>query len=185
MVASSALAVAAPSTSAEAWVQTLNQQFNAIKTAYAPFTQTNPNGSTVSGRWFLSKPGKMRFEYDDPNQPMMIANGQQIAVFDNKSNTGPKKYPQLDSPLSLLARNNLDLMGTHYVQKIQKTGNNEALVTVTDPNRAQYGSLIIRTNLSSGALLGWQSVDRAGNKTTITLRDFRSGIAMNEDLFTF
>ena len=182
--ASAATAVAAPSLSAEAWVGKLNAYFNSVKTAFAPFTQTNPNGSKVTGRFYLSKPGKMRFEYDDPKQPMLVADGAVMAVFDKKSNMGPQKYPQINNPLSLLAKSNLDLTGTKYVRKIsQSPSTGEALITVADPSKSQYGSLILRVNMKESKLKGWQAIDKGGNRTTISLHDFHTGVAMNPDLF--
>ncbi len=184
MAASTACAVAAPSLGAEAWIVNLNNYFNSIKTAFAPFTQTNPNGSKVSGRFYLSKPGKMRFEYDDPKQPLVVADGSVLAVFDPKTNMGPSKYPQVNNPLTLLAKNNLDLTGTKFVRKIEKSpSTGEALITIADPAKAQYGSLILRVNTSQNKIKGWQAIDKAGNRTTVALNDFHAGVAMNPDLF--
>lgn len=184
MAASTACAVAAPSLSAEAWIENLNRYFNSVKTAFAPFTQTNPNGSKVSGRFYLSKPGKMRFEYDDPKQPLLVADGSILAIFDPKTNLGPSKYPQINNPLTLLAKSNLDLTSTKFVRRIERgASSNEALITIADPAKAQYGSLILRVNMKENAIKGWQAIDKGGNRTTIALNAFHAGVAMNPDLF--
>lgn len=180
--ATAATALATPIFAADPWVNDLNKYFNDLRTAFATFSQTDPNGRKTSGRFYLQKPGKMRFEYDDPKYPLTVSDGNTLAIFDPKSNTGPQTYPQNITPVSLLARDNVDLTGTKFVKKITKKGN-EGLISLYDPANAQYGELILRVDIAKRALLGWQAVDQAGGRTTISLSNLSQSVAMNPNLF--
>ena len=42
------------------------QWLNGMKTGQARFIQTAPDGTQRSGAFHIARPGKLRFEYDDP-----------------------------------------------------------------------------------------------------------------------
>ena len=49
--------------------------FRALTTMKARFIQANPDGSYLEGDLYLNRPGKMRFEYDDPVPILLVADG--------------------------------------------------------------------------------------------------------------
>lgn len=167
---------------AEAWVNSINQYFNSIDSAYALFTQYEGSGKTSKGRFFLDKPGKMRFEYDAPNPALVVADGTALAIFDKKSNTGPQTYPQNSTPLSILAKSNVDLTSNKFVRQFKKSGG-EGFVLVQDPARPNIGTLELRFRISPGKLLGWKSTDQSGTVTTVELSELHTGLAIAPDLF--
>ncbi len=181
-IASLVIARAPASVAVEPWVQDVNSYLSSVKSAFGPFSQVDANGAKASGRFFMLKPGKMRFEYDQKDYPMMVADGSFIAIFDPKSNSGSQTYPQTQSPLSLLSRNDINLMDSRFVRKLTKKGN-EALITMSDPDHPNYGSLVVRVAISNPRILGWQSIDQKGGKTTVTMQEFHTDLAMNPDLF--
>lgn len=175
-------AKATASVAAEPWVADMNTYLNSVKTAFAPFSQVDASGRKASGRFYLQKPGKMRFEYDQKEFPLTVTDGTAIAIFDPKSNAGPQTYPQNTTPVSLISKSNIDLMNTKFVTRMEKNGN-EGLITMVDPARPKVGSLILRVDLKNPTIKGWQAIDQAGNKTTVTFPEFHTGVAMNPSLF--
>lgn len=170
------------SVATEPWVQSINNYLNSVQTAFAPFTQVDPNGQQATGRFYLQKPGKMRFEYDSDQFPLTVSDGTAIAIFDPRSNDGPQTYPQNSTPVSLISRSDVDLMSNRFVTRIEKNGD-DGLITLVDPGRAQYGSLILRVGISNPTVKGWQAIDQAGGRTTVTMSQFNVGVAMNSNLF--
>ncbi len=57
---------------------------NNMKTLRAGFLQVSSNGSLATGKLFLSRPGKMRFEYDPPAPILMIADGVFLIYIDKE-----------------------------------------------------------------------------------------------------
>ena len=43
-----------------------------LKTAQGAFTQINADGSISTGKLYTSRPGRMRFEYDPPEQALVL-----------------------------------------------------------------------------------------------------------------
>lgn len=178
-----ALSRAPSSVAAEAWVQSVNDYLNSVKSAIAPFTQEDSNGKSSSGRFYLQKPGKFRFESDDKNYPLTVADGTSIAVFDNKSNKGPQIYPIGMTPVSLISKSNVDLTQSKFITNITKDGG-DALITMADPERPNYGSITVRVRLKDPRIKGWVATSQAGETTKVTFPEFHTGVQMNPDLFS-
>ena len=109
LLALTALPFAAPAFAQAVDVSAINTYLVALRNAQGRFRQTNPNGSVQTGAFYLAKPGRIRFEYDQPKGAMVIADGTNVGVFDPKSNRNPTRYPLSRTPLSLLLRENLSL----------------------------------------------------------------------------
>src|SRR3954452_18170416 len=52
-------------------VDEIGKYINSFHTLQGDFTQVSPKGTVSKGVFYLSKPGKMRFEYSGPN-PFII-----------------------------------------------------------------------------------------------------------------
>ena len=51
----------------------ISAYLNGISTAKSDFTQINDDGSISTGTLYIRRPGRMRFEYDPPEQALVIA----------------------------------------------------------------------------------------------------------------
>ena len=53
-----------------------------IKTLKGNFLQIDSNGFTKSGKVFIARPGRLRFEYDPPDPILLIADGFYLIYID-------------------------------------------------------------------------------------------------------
>src|SRR6056300_1427252 len=51
----------------------LSKYLNGLTTVQAQFTQINPDGTLSTGKILIKRPGKIRFEYDPPNNALVMA----------------------------------------------------------------------------------------------------------------
>ena len=65
------------------------------------FVQFGPRGEQTGGKFFIQRPGKLRFNYDDPSPMRVIADGKNVAIGNTKLKTWDL-YPLSKTPLSLL-----------------------------------------------------------------------------------
>ena len=56
----------------------ISSYFNAMTTAEAQFSQMTDEGETSTGRLFIRRPGRMRFEYDPPEKTLVVVGGGQV-----------------------------------------------------------------------------------------------------------
>ena len=59
-------------------LQKIENYLNSIKSIEATFVQMASNGSTAEGRLFIKKPNKLRMEYAEPTNVLIIGNGDKI-----------------------------------------------------------------------------------------------------------
>jgi outer membrane lipoprotein-sorting protein len=69
--------------------------------AQSTFTQINADGTVATGQFYIQRPGRARFEYDDDDL-LVIAGGGQLAIFDGRGNTTAEQYPLSQTPLSII-----------------------------------------------------------------------------------
>src|SRR5215471_19358469 len=81
---------------------------NGIRSLKGGFVQIDPNGTIERGEFYLSKPGRMRFEYQPPNPLLIVSDGDTVAVKNAKLNT-VDRYPLTDTPLDLILGDKINL----------------------------------------------------------------------------
>jgi outer membrane lipoprotein-sorting protein len=64
-------------------VKKLGDYFNSLTTMKGEFTQVSPKGNVSAGVFYISKPGKMRFEYAPPNPFVIVSDGRWVTVKNN------------------------------------------------------------------------------------------------------
>lgn len=159
----------------------ISSYFNGFQTAQASFTQINPDGTLTTGRVYIRRPGRMRFEYDPPDASLVIAAGGQVAIFDPRPNTELVSYPLSRTPLNLILAPQVDLTRARMVVAHREEGNT-TIVVAQDPDHPEYGTLqLVFTRPTE--LRQWKVTDDAGRETTVILGDFRTGGQLSARLF--
>jgi outer membrane lipoprotein-sorting protein len=158
----------------------------ALKTAKARFVQTAYNGSQLTGTFYLNRPGKLRFEYDDLDD-FVVADGFFIYFYD------AELQEQTNAPIGqtladFLLRPGLTLDGDIQISNIKRGGDllQISLVQAADP---EAGSIILGFE-ENGAqkalnLKKWRVLDSIGNVTEVELFDLETGLKLPGELFVY
>ena len=88
-----ALALVRPALADRIPLDEISRYFNSFTTAEGEFTQINPDGSLATGRIYIRRPGRVRFEYDPPEESLVMAGGGQVAIFDGRSKPRTNPVP--------------------------------------------------------------------------------------------
>ena len=92
-----AAVVLAPQDTAE--LQKIAAYLDGIHTMTARFAQATASGGAATGEVWLARPGKMRFQYDPPNQLLLLADAFYLYSWDpdlkQMSKVGLKSHPGL------------------------------------------------------------------------------------------
>jgi outer membrane lipoprotein-sorting protein len=175
-------ALALPAAAQGINVAPINSYLQALRSAQGRFRQVNPNGSAQTGRFFLAKPGRIRFEYDAPKGAMVIADGEWVGVFDPKSNRNPTRYPLARTPLSLLLRDRLSLAEPGLVLGATRDAAGTH-ITVVDPRAPQEGRMVMTFAEDPVLLRQWEITTKTGQRTQVALTDLETGVAVDRSLF--
>ena len=95
----------------------ISQNLSGIKTMNGEFVQYDPNGAQRQGKFFIARPGRVRFQYDPPAALSVIADGKSVLVYDKKLQTYDI-WPLSETPLRLLLDSSLDLSTSDRVRRV-------------------------------------------------------------------
>lgn len=160
----------------------ISRYLNGISTAQGRFTQVNADGSVSTGTLYIRRPGRIRFEYDPPNDALVMAGGGQVAVFDPKSNQPPEQYPLRRTPLSLILDKTVDLGRARMVIAHGAEGNLTRVVA-QDPENPDYGTLTLYFSETPLRLRQWVIDDGSGSPVRVTLDRLDTGVQLGASLF--
>lgn len=162
----------------------ISDYFNDLETLEARFLQIAPDGARSSGTFYIRRPGRARFEYDPPQEALVMAGGGQLAIFDGKSNTGrPEQYPLRRTPLIVILEKTVDLSNAAAI--VAHSGTPEATVVVAqDPENPGYGRIELVFADDPVRLVEWTTVDATGARTRVVLQSLRTGHAIPNRLFS-
>ncbi len=178
-----ALLSAAPAFADKISLNQLSNYMNRLKTAQAPFTQISDDGSLDTGKLYLKRPGRARFEYDPPNGAQVIAGAGAVVIVDPKSNQAPESYPLKRTPLSIILAPRVDLGRGNMVVGHDFDGT-ATIVTAQDPENPEYGSIELMFTDAPIELRKWVIRDGAGSATTIILGAMETGKPLPDSLFS-
>ena len=156
---------------------------NALRTLSARFIQINDNGSSAEGQFSLSRPGRMRLEYDPPVPILMVATGSVLVHFDKSLKT-TTYLPYDSTPAGLLLAERIELDGKLTVTQVER-GPAVLRVSVVQTKDPRAGVLTLTFSERPFLLTNWQIVDAQGVTTRIMLVEPRTGMALDPALFRF
>lgn len=166
---------------AQAWLEGLD-------TLRARFEQIAADNSQTAGLLEIDRPGKARFDYDDPNPVLVVADGSTVAIADFDLET-LDRAPIGATPLRFLLEEDLDLAGSGAVVDAGRY-DGRLYVTLEDPNEEVQGRLTLvfeDTQPDAGpetmSLAGWYTVDAMGGLTEVKLTEVETGVRISPRQF--
>lgn len=151
----------------------------------ADFTQAGADGRVLTGKLWLARPGKVRFQYD--KAPMLIVGDGRTLSFIDYEVKQVSQWPVRRTPLQILLADEPDLTP---VARIVSDGPAGVEVEARDPKRPEFGTLTIRFRRSPGApgglmLAGWTALDAQGGNSEVRLANVRSNASLKGVSFAF
>lgn len=164
-------------------VRRVEDYLNGLKTLKARFLQVDSQGGTAEGTLYISRPGKLRVDYDPPNPNLLIANNGLLIHYD-RALKAPAYLPLNSTPAGLLVRDHLSLSGDVTVLGV-KHGAEALRVTVTQTSDPRSGQVTFVFGEKPFVLNSWQVTDAQGAETRVSLYNAESGVALDPTLFQF
>jgi outer membrane lipoprotein-sorting protein len=138
--------------------QRIADHFSSVKTMMGEFVQFGPKGEQTGGKFYIERPGKVRFDYEAPATFRVTADGRNVLLQNTKLKT-MDAYPLSQTPLKLLLDNKIDLSG----------GRVRAVKEEADP--------------SSYELRQWTITDAQGKETTVMIFNVEQGMQFDPSVF--
>lgn len=153
-------------TRAEKYLQNLH-------TAKADFIQSSSLGSRLSGQFYLDRPGKLRFNYNEV-EDFVVADGVFVYFYD--SQLGSQSNAPIGQTLAdFLLRKDLSLHGDLMVTKLYKK-DDKVFITVVQKDDPSVGQVELIFNEIPYSLAAWRVTDAQGEVTEVQLKNLQTGV---------
>lgn len=162
-------------------IRRVEEYMDSVMTMKARFQQVESDGKLSRGTIYLSKPGRLRVEYDPPTPTLLVADGSLLSYVDKELDQ-LSQMPLKQSTAWFLVRHPIDLMDGVTVQQIDRSpGGLQVQLTQEDEPDAGSVSLIFYENPLQ--LAQWTVVDADNNRVRVGLTDIETGIDLPAQLF--
>ncbi|HHN66610.1 MAG TPA: outer membrane lipoprotein carrier protein LolA [Thermopetrobacter sp.] len=172
-------ALAAPS--ARQALAAVNGYLNGFRTLSGEFTQVSPRGRVSTGKLYIARPGRMRFEYAPPNPYVIVSDGVWVAIRNN-ARDHVEYYPLSKTPLRIILARRVNLARDAIIRKVE-VRDGLAVITLKDRDKLVPGDLTLVYDLNANRLQQWIVIDGQGRRTTVTLGRLRMNAKLSDKLF--
>lgn len=156
---------------------------NAMTTLRARFLQIAQTGAAAEGTAWISRPGRMRFEYDPPEPLLLVADAGQFLMYDRELRA-PTTVPVGSTPLGILLRREVRLSGDVTVTAVERSGG-FLRVTLFRTSEPAEGRLTLVFNPDPLELRQWAVLDAQRRETRVSLSRIETGMRLPAGLFQF
>lgn len=153
-----------------ATINSVSAYLKSFGTMQGNFVQVAPNGGTTGGKFWIRRPGFMRFEYDAPEKLLIIADGTWVGVVDLKIKSKADRYPLGETPLDFILSDDPDIMKKTNIRDFYYEPGN-LMITMSDKAGKMKGSLTMVFGGEDLHLSSWTITDEHGRQTSIYISD--------------
>ena len=177
----SVLAPADAPAQAGSTAQKIADHFASVKTMMGEFVQFGPRGEQTGGKFYIDRPGKIRFNYEDPSPMRVIADGKSVVIGNRKLKTWDI-YPLSKTPLNLLLGNQIDL-STKMVRNVKEEADLTTIV-LGDKNMFGDSTITMMFDPKTYDLRQWTITDAQGKDTSVMIFNVKTGVPLDDKVFS-
>ena len=173
------------------WANPVLENFlNSLQTLHAQFEQRqfSETGKLLEiskGEVYVKRPGKFRWEYQQPYDQLIVADGRSVWIYDKDLEQVTIK--NLDDALgktpALLLSTDGNVDRNFFVIELPRQRQLTRLLLKPKNEDAQFKS--IQLNLQGHILSGLELKDNFGQTTFIAFKQAKNNLVFNESLFVF
>jgi len=160
-------------------VQKAESYLQSLKTAKADFVQISSLGSRLSGQFYLNRPGKLRFDYNEVDD-FVVADGLFVYFYD--SQLGEQSNAPIGQTLAdFLLREDLSLSGDLEVRNVFREEGYLHIAVVQTDNPAAGAVELVFSEIPFD-LNRWKVTDAQGLTTEVMLKNIQKDVVFGNDV---
>ena len=138
-----------------------------LASAQGSFVETS-GAQRREGRFWLQRPGKMRFEYTTPAGLLVVSDGSNVKRYDPRLNVF-RQVPLSQTPLSTFLARTVRLDQGVRIDRVVRMQDGGYSITALDARRPNDGAVVLMFGGSPERLLEWTIRDAQGTMTRTQL----------------
>lgn len=164
-------------------VQKISAYLTSLQTLIGDFVQIGPDGTRTVGKFYIQKPGRVRFEYEPPSPIDVVADGSNVIVRDRNLST-QDQYPLSQTPLRYLLAEQIDLARDTNLVAISQ--DNTFISLTIEERQILIGThrLVLMFSTKDLQLRQWTITDPQGYETTVAVYNLDTTHKPDPGMFT-
>jgi outer membrane lipoprotein-sorting protein len=163
-------------------VTKVSKYFNGLDNLRGTFVQTASDNKRMRGKFFVKRPGRLRFEYNLPSKQLIVSDGKMLAIQDLEANTDDRIA--LDqTPFRLLLRKDVDLLRDASIIEVQEA-DDLIILALQDKSPDAPGQIKLFLSKSPELeLKEWVTTDSQGADTRVEVANLNRPEDLDLELF--
>jgi outer membrane lipoprotein-sorting protein len=164
-------------------IDRISLYLSTINTLVGRFVQVGPDGSKSEGNFYISKPGRVRFEYNPPNPIDITADGRLVSVRNRNLET-QDLFPLSQTPLRFLLSERIDLRRETNVVGVYADDIFATIVIEEKQPLIGTSRLMMMFDAKNLQLKQWTVTDAQGFDTTVAVSNLDLSTRPDPSIFT-
>ena len=132
------------------------------------FLQVNPDDAKQKGKFYIKRPGRIRFDYAPPSLQVIISDGDYLSIEDRDIDT-VDRYPLENTPFRILLAKDVNILRDAIIKTVTET-DEETSITMIDRKGKAIGQIELFFNKDPAfELREWKVTDSSGQITRVIL----------------
>ena len=163
-------------------IDKVSSYFSGIHTLQGSFLQTGADNRRMKGKFYLSRPGRFRFDYARPSRQIVVSDGQYLAVEDLDLNT-EDRVELNQTPFRLVLQSDVNLVRDALIMEVEEA-DDLIVVALQDKNPDAGGQLkLFLTTKPDLELKAWSTKDAQGIETRVELSNLAKAVQLDAEMF--
>lgn len=146
----------------------INEYLNKLSDLNGRFLQVNPDDGRQKGKFYIKRPGRIRFDYAPPSLQVIISDGDYLSIEDRDINT-VDRYPLENTPFRILLAKDVNILRDAIIKTVTET-DEETSITMIDRKGKAIGQIELFFNKDPEfELREWKVTDSSGQTTQVIL----------------
>src|SRR5690606_29819706 len=152
-----------------------------LTSAQGSFVETS-GAQRREGRFWLQRPGKMRFEYTNPQGLLVVSNGSNVMRYDPRLDVF-RQVPLSQTPLSTFLARDVRLDQGVRIDRVTRMQSGAFAIVARDARRPNEGQVILSFAGDPLRLHEWTIIDAQGGRTRTQLTSLQPASGLSNSLF--
>lgn len=146
----------------------INEYLNKLTDLNGRFLQVNPDDGKQKGKFYIKRPGRIRFDYAPPSLQVIISDGDYLSIEDRDIDT-VDRYPLENTPFRILLAKDVNILRDAIIKTVTET-DEQTSISMIDRKGKAIGQIELFFNKDPEfELREWKVTDSSGQITRVIL----------------
>lgn len=160
----------------------INNYLNSLTDLKGRFLQVNPDDEKQKGKFYLKRPGRIRFDYAPPSLQKVIANGEYLSIEDRDIDTYDR-YPLEKTPFRILLAKEVNIVRDAIIKGVIESDQQASIIMVDRKGEALGQIELTFDKTPDLQLKQWKVTDVQGRTTQVILSNLQKDVEIDGKLF--